>query len=118
VLAAELLEGKKSFAQGGSDSQTDTAPRAEALPPIQVVVWGAPWCHWCTKNKPELKRLHKSGRYVIMFINYDDHKDFAKAYGITKLPSYFVVENNRVVYKTNNLQSLKSYTPRKTHELP
>ena len=81
--------------------------------PIQVVAWGADWCTWCEKNKPELLRLHKTGKYVIMFIDYDQHKDFARDHGIKKLPMYFVIENNFVVYKTYSLKALKSYKPKR-----
>lgn len=85
------------------------APLTAGRPPTFVVAWGASWCHYCVRNKPELKRLHKSGEYVIMFIDYDVHRDFARKHGITTLPSYFIIENNRVKLKTNSLTELKEY---------
>lgn len=94
----------------GPVSKTATPVKQE---PIQVVAWGAEWCTWCVKNKPELLRLHKSGKYVIMFIDYDKHKAFARDHGITRLPSYFVIENNFVMFKTGSLKALKAYKPKR-----
>lgn len=84
-------------------------------PPIQVVVWGAKWCKYCVKNRPELDRLSKSGRYDMIHIDLDKYREFARRHNITRLPAYYVVANGRVLFKTNDLNTLKSYTPKENH---
>jgi len=89
---------------------------AETPQAIQIVAWGADWCPACKANKPTLERLNKTPRYDILFVDYDKHKAFAKKYGIKSLPSYFVVEKGKVVFKTTKLQELLAYNPEKKHE--
>ena len=82
-------------------------------PPIQVVAWGADWCVFCKRNKPELLRLQETGRYVIMFIDYDTNKKLAKKFKVKALPTYFVVLDDNVVFRTTSLDELKTYKPPK-----
>lgn len=115
------LATASEFARGAPDAGRDRglasalpgAPKAE--PPIQVVVWGAKWCKVCVRNKPKLERLSKSGKYVIIDIDIDKHRDYARKRGITKLPSYYVVKDGLIVFKTHSLKALKSYTPEEYH---
>ena len=79
--------------------------------PIRVVAWGAEWCHYCRKNKPELERLQKSGKYVIIYYDYDDNKDLAKQLNIKNLPTYLVVLDDKIVLRTTSISTLKAYKP-------
>ena len=85
---------------------------AEALTaPIQVLAWGADWCKYCQRNKPELERLQKSGKYVIIYVDFDSNRELAKIHKVTNLPTYFVIEDDNVVYRTNSITDLKAYKP-------
>lgn len=95
-------------------AQSNLAGAAEAKKSpdaIQVVAWGSKSCRFCVRDKPELLRLQKSGKYVILFVDFDKHREFARKHKITKLPTYFVVKKNKVVFRTNSLKRLKAYTP-------
>ena len=93
----------------GRDLPLASARPGAPLEPIQVVAWGADWCKYCLKNKPELTRLSKTGKYVIIHVDFDKHREFAKRYRIFKVPTYFVVRGNIIIYRTNSIQDLKRF---------
>ena len=94
------------------------ARAGEKADKVQLVVWTAPWCGYCQREKPKLKRLSKSGEYAIMVVDYDQNKAFAKKYGVTTLPTYFIVENNLIVFRSNSLDKALQFKPLSSFEFP
>ena len=48
-----------------------------------------------------------------MYFDYDSNKEFAKKHNIRRLPTYFVVLDDKVVLRTNSLATLKAYKPKR-----
>lgn len=67
----------------------------EARCPV-LVYWTAPWCSPCKRMRsetwasPDVARA-VSGRYVLCQLNYDEHPDLARRYGVTQLPTTVLV---------------------------
>ncbi len=76
--------------------------------PIQVVAWTADWCKYCREDKPTLQKWIKDGKIVVIFVDFDEHKEFAKRYNIKYLPTYFVVKDDKIVYRTNKIAEILS----------
>lgn len=112
VLAGQVEQDRNA---ASAPAGPDCCPKGCTVkePPIQVVAWGAEWCRFCKKNKPELLRLQKTGKYVILFIDTDEQPELAREHKITRLPTYFVVVDKDVVLRTTSLTVLKSYRPPK-----
>jgi thiol-disulfide isomerase/thioredoxin len=110
---------KNNSALGGQwrrDRDSVSAPTAKSCPtcgPLQVVAWTGPGCSRCAKDKPELLRLQKECGWIIMFIDYYEQKELGKSYKIRQFPTYFVVVDNEVVFRTISLKKLKAYQPPK-----
>ena len=106
ALVVALAAGNNALAAG---------PKAGK---VQIVVWTAPWCGYCQRDKPKLKRLTETGLYAIMVIDYDQNKSFAKRYGVTTLPTYFIVENDLIVFRSNSLDKALQFGPLPTFVFP
>mgnify|MGYP003146929226 CR=1 FL=1 len=78
------------------------------------MAWGATWCAYCKRDYPELKRLSETGRYAIIRIDYDEDRELAKKYKVKRLPTYFIIEDEVVVFRTGKVHKLKSYKPKRT----
>lgn len=110
VAVAVALVSNFSPQRGYAARSMSGSPSVEE---IRIVAWGASWCPQCVKDKPTLKRLNKTSRYDILFVDFDKHKAFAKRYGIRSIPFYFVVKDGKVQFKTQNLKRLLAYTPKR-----
>jgi thioredoxin-like negative regulator of GroEL len=58
---------------------------------VFVVMYYAPWCHWCNVAKPELEKLSTSFSQdpgvVVGGVNCDKHPDVASAAGVEAFPT-------------------------------
>jgi len=92
-----------------------TAPLGAGVTPdpILVLAWGAGWCPACVQAKPELARMHRSGKYFIVLLNFDSYYNYAQLFNVTRIPTFFVVSRDKnILFRTNSLRKLKAYTPK------
>ena len=64
--------------------------------------FSATWCGPCQQISNELKTNlinYTNDNVVIINIDYDEHSEVAENYGITQLPTLFIIENNVIKNK-------------------
>ncbi len=79
-----------------------------------LIAWTAKWCRFCHKAEPMVWEYGKSGKFNVVFVDFDDYRKLAKTQGVTKLPTFLVVEDGKITYRTRRVQQLQYYkTPSK-----
>ena len=67
-----------------------------------ILKFSATWCGPCQKISNELKTKlinYNNDNTIIINIDYDEHSEVAENYGITQLPTLFIIENNNIINK-------------------
>lgn len=71
-----------------------TAAPAETQPVLYEFT--APWCKACQEMKPAIQRVKTAGVRVET-LNLDDHREFAKTAGISQIPCFVLVRDNKEI---------------------
>jgi thioredoxin 1 len=67
----------------------------------------ASWCGPCKMQKPVLESFaNDHPTYSIIKINVDEFSDLAEQYGVLSIPTLFVFENGREIYKKPGFHAL------------
>lgn len=68
-----------------------------------LIVFSADWCTFCHKAKKDMendKELSETvKKYLIVNANYDVDKDLVEGYNIKTIPTFVVIEGNKVTKK-------------------
>ena len=74
--------------------------------PVMVNYW-APWAGPCLKLWPVLEKLAREygGRFLLVNVNTDQHKQLARDYGVNSLPTVKVFRHERVVDEVHGAES-------------
>lgn len=58
-----------------------------------IVEFSAPWCGYCRRLSPVIKQLAKE--QDIFVIDYDEHSDVLKEYGVDTIPTLMVWKHGK-----------------------
>lgn len=78
-----------------------------------VLDFSAEWCPACYEAIPVVEGLKEEygDRVNIMTVNYDDHTDFARGFGVVSLPSFVFFDKNgepvKVIVGSQNEKKIK-----------
>ena len=94
---------------GVHDADSPEPWLVEASDKPLLVCWSADWCHYCQRDKPTIRQIRRDGQFDVLELDYDENRELAKKYKVDKLPTYFIIEAGRLVYRTNNLDNIFNY---------
>lgn len=86
---------------------SDTTP---APPPNKphLLAFCASWCHWCPTDEQLAEMQKRYPGVDICHIDIDEHPDWAKEYGVTKVP-HFVFCGDFGCWTTGSLAEVKEW---------
>ena len=70
-----------------------------------VIAFGATWCTWCQKARPDLARIEAAG-FEVTHIDIDRQADVAKKYGVTSVPTFFIHDADGKEIVTQDVQEV------------
>jgi putative thioredoxin len=78
--------------------------------PVMVNYW-APWAGPCLKLWPVLEKLAQEygGRFLLVNVNTEQHKQLARDFGVNSLPTVKVFRHERVVDEVHGAESERSF---------
>jgi len=74
-------------------AEPDSRPQSQA--PVLLDFY-SDWCGPCQAMKPTIDGLEREG-YVVQRVNYDEQPELCQRYGITRLPSFVIVERGKEI---------------------
>ncbi len=77
-------------------------PKPHPRPQIEVLAFTAEWCGPCKRNMPTLLSLKATGVKVTI-IDIDRQPELARQYGITSVPTYFVLVDGKQDLRTQDV---------------
>ena len=97
IILASLIFSCSSIYADVSSIYTDNDFQKKVLSgdDLKVVIFTAPWCHYCHKLKPIMKKL--SSQYDIYSINTDNLETVSNDYNVDYLPSVILFKNGKEV---------------------
>lgn len=72
--------------------------------PTIVYVY-ATWCGFCKRFNPIFDKIDKEGKVVMLKANYQTHPWLEKYLGVRGFPSYYLIQNGKVLRKDSGLPS-------------
>ncbi|QJR43910.1 thioredoxin family protein [Mycoplasma miroungirhinis] len=66
--------------------------------PKNMVLFTATWCGMCSMFKPVVEEfVSKHDEVVVYSVDVDENRELAREYGVTSIPSYYIIENDKMV---------------------
>lgn len=64
----------------------------------ELLIFTAKWCAPCQRLKEDLAANPEiTGGYEVGFVDFDREKELVRAYDVKTVPTFFILEGNRVV---------------------
>ncbi len=94
-----------TIGQPASDApelQVEPDPEPQPTANIEVLVFKAKWCKACQRDKPQVEEMRQRG-VKITEIDWDEHPEIFRKYGVTRMPTYIVLEDGVEVERTEDI---------------
>jgi thioredoxin 1 len=77
---------------------------------VTLIDFNAPWCAPCQAQKPILDQLEREyhGKFSVMVLDVDEHRESAMAFGITSIPTLIIFKEGKEVERFIGLQNAKA----------
>ena len=77
-----------------------------------LVCWSAEWCQYCHKDTGAIQQIRQDGKFYVTVLDYDKNKELARKYGVDRIPTYFIIKQGRLIYRTNKIKDIQNYQER------
>ena len=67
-----------------------------------MLVFTAKWCKACQRDKPQVEEMRQRGVKVTE-IDWDENPEIFRKYGVTRMPTYIVLEDGVEVERTEDI---------------
>jgi thioredoxin 1 len=115
IAVAFLLSVQPACARGDSKAQSDASQAladriVDSPTPVFVDFW-AEWCMACRILEPTIEGLKKEfeGRVEFVRVDVDVHRGITSYFGVTAMPTVFVIEDKTVRSALQGVRSKDAY---------